>query len=406
MTNPLSLDRFSLIAPLRRSLPGLALLALPVVAGCPPVEEEEEPTIEVAFDSDLVIVDIAAGEQHTVLLTEDGDVWATGNNTDGELGHPEDVGMLETLTLTPDVGEVLDIVAGDLQTFLIYEDGTADAFGWNGDGQLGIGSDADRQFGAAAVQTTGIASLSAGSGHTLAIDANGDALGWGNNLSGEVGDNSTDDRTTPVFLPVLEDVLSIDASRGGASSVASTEDGTLYTWGSNGQGQLGDAGDGTNALTPQVLDVEFAAVDVAAGQSHMLALDTDGNVWGWGTNDFGQLGTGAASPVERPVRTAEITDVVAIDAGNDWSIAIKDDGTVWVWGTGTSGQLGNDFDDNGPALVPQQVPLLEDIVQVTAGSYHAIALDADGNVFAWGLSDMGQLSLGVEEWRYSPVQIF
>jgi len=406
MTSPLSLARLSLTARLRRSLPGLALLALPVVAGCPPVVEEEEPTIEVAFDSDVVIVDIAAGEQHTVILSEDGAVWATGNNSDGELGHPEEFGLAESFTLTPDVGEVMDIVAGDIQTFLIYADGTADAFGWNGDGQLGIGSDEDRQFGAAAVQTAGIEFISGGSGHTLAIDSNGDALGWGNNLSGEVGDNTNDDRTTPVFLPVLEDVLGIDASRGGASSVANTEDGTLYTWGNNGQGQLGDAGDGTNALTPQVLDVDFAAVDVAAGQSHMLALDTDGNVWGWGTNDFGQLGTGTATQVERPVQTAGITDVVAIDAGNDWSIALKDDGTVWVWGTGTSGQLGNDFDDNGPALVPQQVPMLENIVQVTAGSYHAIALDADGNVFAWGLSDMGQLSLGIEEWRYSPVQVW
>lgn len=392
---------------MHRSLATPALITACTLAGCPVPSEpapEDPAAIEVAFDGAATIVALAAGEQHSALLAEDGTVWTSGNNSDGELGFPESTGLLEAFAPVPDVEDVVDVSAGSIQTFLLYADGTAEAFGWNGDGQLGTGGSGDRQFGPAAVQTAGLVALAASGNHTLAIDDDGDALGWGWNVSGAVGDNSTEERRTPVALPVLEDVVAVDA--GGQSSAAVTEDGTLYTWGGNGVGQLGDAGDGPNALAPQVLDVSFDAVDVAVGSNHMLAIDTDGRLWAWGENDQGQLGLGTETTVERPTRIEGLEDVVAVDAGSDWSLALTADGSVWVWGAGSSGQLGAGPQETGPALAPQQVEGLVDVVSIEAGTFHALALDADGDVFAWGLTDMGQLGLPIADWQYRPVQVF
>ncbi|WP_274652828.1 RCC1 domain-containing protein [Paenibacillus humicola] len=181
-------------------------------------------------------------------------------------------------------------------------------------------------------------------------------------------------------------------------SIALQSDGTVWTWGNNWYGQLGD-GTKENRVTPVQVKNLTDVVDVAAGNWHSLALKSDGTVWAWGYNYYGQLGDGSTIDRDTPVQVQGLDSVVAIAAGSFFNLALKSDGTVWAWGSNDGSQLGDwtDIDRHTPVKMIEQDSVghyLDSVVAVAAGDQFSLALKKDGTVWAWGLNGSGQIGTG------------
>lgn len=348
---------------------------------------------------------VAAGEQHSLVLTRAGTVYAFGNNADGQAGHPESVGVVESPDPVAGLGEVTEVFAGAVTSFVLRRDGSVLGFGFAQDGRLGVGSSpATRQYSplAFAAQGASISVMAGGSEHTLALTTARRVLAVGANRSGEVGNNSRNGAAVPIELPLM-DVRSIAAGNGGFSVVAN-ESGALYTWGNNSVGQLGD-GTTVAALSPQILMGVEGVTQVAAGGEHGLALRTDGTVVAWGVNSAGQLGLGSLSASQRATAVPGLTNVTWIGAGNAYSVVLRSDGSVWVAGSDAQGQQGNGNGQTAPQTSFTAVPGLNDVVRVAAGSSHILVIRANGAVWGWGLNDQSQLGTGIAEMESSPIRV-
>jgi alpha-tubulin suppressor-like RCC1 family protein len=189
---------------------------------------------------------------------------------------------------------------------------------------------------------------------------------------------------------------------GGYHSLALKNNGTVYAWGYNNYGQLGN-GNKINSSIPILINNLTNVTAVAAGTHHSLALKSDGTVWAWGRNDYGQLGIGTTNNSSFPVQVTGLTNVVAIAAGAHHNVALKQDGTVWTWGYNNAGQLGIGTTLNN--YIPVRVNLLANIKGIAASDHHSLAVNGDGNMFGWGENNTGELGIGSTTNWIAPVQL-
>ena len=248
--------------------------------------------------------------------------------------------------------------------------------------------------------------IAAGAYHNLAVAANGTVWAWGANYAGQLGDGTTVDRKRPIRVSSLTHVIAV--AGGQSHSLALRSDGSVWAWGDNQRGQLGDGGT-ENSGTPVKVkgleltrDVRERVIAIAAGAWFSLALQSDGTIWAWGSNQFGQLGDGSFDDRLEPVRVTSrkgepLDRVKAIEAGYDFSLALRANGTVWAWGSNSAGQLGRGSiggaspnpgrvsDRSGPGA------WLRNVIAIAGGGSHSLALIADGTVRAWGMNERGQL---------------
>ncbi|MEC4685982.1 MAG: hypothetical protein VST71_09665 [Nitrospirota bacterium] len=247
--------------------------------------------------------------------------------------------------------------------------------------------------------TCSIVSVAAGDAHTVALRTDGTVWAWGDNRSGQLGDGTTLDSITPVQVNGLAEVAVVAA--GIYHTIALKTDGTVWAWGSNYTGQLGD-GTKTDSSTPvQVIDLTNVTA-IATKSFHTIALKSDGTIWTWGSNNYGQLGDGPTIYSIMPVQVNELTDVAAIAVGGEHTVALKSDGTVWAWGRNDYGQLGSETTERcelGPtcSITPLQVTGLTDVAAIAGGGSHTIALKKDGTVWAWGSNIFDQLGVTTSE---------
>ncbi|MDW7739723.1 MAG: dockerin type I domain-containing protein [Bacillota bacterium] len=242
--------------------------------------------------------------------------------------------------------------------------------------------------------------VSAGNSHTLAIRGDGSVWSWGYNGFGQLGDGTREDRHSPEVISGLTNVKAVSAGNG--FSLAVKTDGTVWSWGRNNLGQLGNATK-TERTTPGAVSNLTGVSMVSAGYGHSLALKNDGTVWTWGYNTYGQLGDSTFIDRTIPVRISCLSNVKAVSAGYNHSLALKSDGTVLAWGQNNWGQLGDNSTTSRAR--PVQVANLTGIVAVSAGRYHSMALKDDGTVWTWGRNDSGQLGIGTETSRITPVEV-
>lgn len=254
--------------------------------------------------------------------------------------------------------------------------------------------------------------LSAGLSHTAYVDEHGTLWTWGSNQEGQLGAETQEtgvDRegnqvaVSGTSLAVLEDVRSVAA--GGDFTVALKTDGTLWAWGGNDYGQLGNGTVVSAAQPVQVLDQVTA---VSAGDYHVAAIRADGTLWTWGDNLYGQLGDGTRDSVSAPHQV--LADVRFAVMGDYHAAAISTDGTLYTWGSNLDGQLGtgglgDTTDEETGAmlqLTPTAVSLPAAVSNVTVGAGHTAAILSDGTLWTWGRNDAMQLGLteaGAQVWE-------
>jgi len=192
------------------------------------------------------------------------------------------------------------------------------------------------------------------------------------------------------------------AAAGWFHNLAAKTDGTVWAWGRNNFGQLGNGTTNQSNVPVQVTNLS-GAVGVAGGAYHSVALKSDGTVWAWGYNGSGQLGNGTTTNSSTPVQVSNLTGITAVAAGCNFSLALKSDGTVWDWGDNSYGQLGNGTTTNSSK--PLQVSSLSGVTAIAGGCDHALALKSDGTVWTWGDNHNGQLGNGTTTNSSTPVKV-
>lgn len=334
-------------------------------------------------------------------LASDGTVWAWGDSRSGQLGS----GQTSNTSRPAQVYGLSGVKAvgnGYYTAYALMGDGTVRAWGVGGSGQIGDGMEEDRSFPTAVSGLSDITAIATGSGfHELAVDKDGRVWGWGNNDSGQLGEDP--DVVWQQDVPALVDGIS-DAkavATGGSFSLALTNDGEVWAWGWNKQGQLGSGTSDELRWTPEKIAGLPPIVAIGAGYNNGVALDADGNVWGWGQNTNGAIGDGTYSERRAPVKISGIDHVAAIAAGYYHTLALKTDGTVWSWGLNNYNQLGDGTDVKKNA--PVQVPGLPAMAALSAGPFYNHAVDRYGNGWAWGSNSYGSFGDGTTTSRSMPV---
>ncbi|MDI6788950.1 MAG: RCC1 repeat-containing protein, partial [Planctomycetota bacterium] len=281
------------------------------------------------------------------------------------------------------------VACGANHTLGLRNDGTVFAWGSNGYGQLGIGN-TTTQYVPTQTGLANIISIATGLNHSLALRNDGTVWSWGAGIYGQLGDGTnTTSQTTPVQVIGIDNVVAIAAVDN--TSFAVLNDGTVRAWGQNAYSQLQLPSTGINSYQRPFTVTLTGITAVACGNEHTLAVGSGGTVFAWGYNTYGELGDGDNSTKYTPVQTVGLSNITAVAAGYNHSLALKNDGTVHSWGRNNYGQLGQGgtTDSNVPLLVPG----ITTAVAIAACAYSSYALLSDGSVLAWGYNNYGQLGL-------------
>jgi len=388
-------------SPLRALLVGLVL-----ALGCERPEGQEAPPLErqaQAVNGQVKRALVSGGVRHSLSVKPDGTVWAWGANSSGQLGD----GTIATRTQpvqAPGLSAMKSVAAGYQHSLALGTNGKVWAWGSNGFGQLGEATTTTRRL--IPTQVAGVGDgvdMAAGLYHSLVLRADGTVWAWGANSYGQLGDNSTSTRVAPTQVGVGTLPVTMALAAGAYHSLALSADGTVWTWGSNSYGQLGESTTTTRRSVPVQVPGLTGVVAISAGYYHSLALRVDGSVWAWGENLNGQLGDGTTTRRSVPAQVPGLSGVVALGGGGLHSLALGTDGAVWVWGSNTEGQLGNTTRTH--TLTPVRLQAPSDVVALDGGDMHSLAQRADGTLWAWGDNGYGQVGNATLVDQLSPVQV-
>jgi alpha-tubulin suppressor-like RCC1 family protein len=248
-------------------------------------------------------------------VTHAGTVWSWGSGGYGALGTGGVTWSSEPLRI-PGLTGITATAGGAATGYALRNDGTVWAWGWNADGQLGNGSTAESSNVPVRVTgLSGVTAIAAGGSTAYALTADGSVWAWGSNVAGKLGNGPAPELSrVPVRIAGLSGVTAISA--GQAQAFAVRDDGSVWSWGTNYRGGLGNGGDSNSSVPVQVLDITDAVAVTAAQSSGGLALDSTGRMWSWGDNDTGDLGVGSDIPFRnRPGVIPGLTGVSVLGAG-------------------------------------------------------------------------------------------
>jgi uncharacterized delta-60 repeat protein len=328
---------------------------------------------QLGVGSDPVIA-VAGGTHHTLTVAADGTVWAAGWNATGQLGDGTTIDRHAAVPV-PGLTRIVAVAAGTYHSLALRDDGTVWAWGWNYFGQLGNGSTVDRRTPVQVPGLTQVTAIAAGAHHNLALKADGTAWAWGWNGVGQLGIGSTVDSRVPVRVSLPAGVTDI-AAGSYHSLFLYNSNGTIAVAGWNAFGQLGiDTGP---SLSPSVVAGSGTDrgryVAVAGGGLHSLAIRADGTVWAWGWNHFGELGDGSTVDRHTPVMVTGVSNAAWVAGGAYHSLVLGRDGVAKAWGWNGYGQLGTASTGDSPVPVAvTAVPPGTVVVGIAAGALHSLA---------------------------------
>lgn len=336
---------------------------------------------------------IAAGASHTILV-KDGTVWTWGRNDYGQLGNGANTDSYIPSQI--DISNVVSVKCGNSHSIALKSDKTVWCWGKNNTGQLGDGTTTGRETPVSISSLTDIVSIAAGHSHSIAVRGTEKAvLTWGSSVlnqlgySGENTCSMTPCQRAPLQLFNFADISSVSAGYGHNLAI---RNGEIRAWGYNLRGQIGD-GTTSDKLAPVSVKADASSnfdhtKAIAAGYSHSVALKDDGTVWAWGDNSKGQLGDNTNIQRLYPVQVSGLDSVSAIASGEYHVLAIRN-GAVWAWGDNFKGQLGDGT--TVQRKVPTQIPNFSNVIAIAAGGNHSLAVKEDGTLWAWGDNTYGQL---------------
>lgn len=285
------------------------------------------------------------------------------------------------------------------QFSMIVRRGTLYTCGMNKSGQLGTGQ-ADDCYNIPVKVMDEVKTVAGGYDTAFAVTKDGTLYGWGGNQYGQLADGTFENANTPV--EIMSDVTAVAAGNGHVLAI--TTDGSVYSWGDNSYNLVGQSdcenADGVPCQSKPVKIMDHG-VNVSAGEQTSFVVTEDGVLYGWGLDQNGQIGVAEAdSESEEKVayqsEPAEIlTDVKKVSAGRYYhTLALKNDGTVYAWGNNLNGAVGAQSKSDGDTVFSEPVQVLEDCVDISAGSSHSLALKSNGELYAWG--SQLNLQIGVE----------
>lgn len=329
------------------------------------------------------------------------------------------IGLLLLLTgcLTKKITEVVDYVpdnpvqyvgAAALAGFAVDQEGSLYTWGYTYNSGLGD------EWGHSYVpeRISGLADVQKIVGfedHYVALTNTGNVYTWGDDFFGQLGngDNSSTQITTPIHLSDLDDKDIVDIASGYAFTLCLTKHGSIFSWGYNGDGQLGNEKPESSDSPERIFvygDGQF--VDIAAGRFHSVALTYTGKVYAWGNNKRGQLGNGEISVKEiSPVEVSGLPEnIIAIEAARDRTYALTSDGVLYAWGENDYGQLGDGSTQERHSPV-KVIGIEGKVIAVSAGALHTIILTDENKMYAWGMNEGGQLGIGTTIDSSTPKQV-
>jgi len=343
----------------------------------------------------------AMGNGNSISLREDGTLWTWGNDESGQLGNGTSLNAEGPQPILTNM--MWRVVAASAHAAAIREDGQLWLWGLNNHGQLGIGTfSLGPNYGESAPRAIATnhswKAVATGQYFTLALREDGMLWSWGENYNGVLGIGMFS-TNSPSPQPVMTNVTWRAISAGSSHALALRDDGTLWAWGLNSHGQLGD-GTITNRNSPVRVFSNKTWAAISAGGYHSVALATDGTLWAWGHGTLGQLGDGREQNSSTPVRVGMNKSWTFVSARSFSTMAIATDGTLWAWGANFDGELGDRTWLR--RSLPVQVATNESWIAATPGT---MAVAANGTLWTWGDNDYGQLGRPVSRDRPIPLQI-
>ena len=382
---------------------------------------------------------IAAGGYKSYAIQSDGSLlgWGGGKSyrvsgkgeNYGGIGDGTDEDRLSPAKIMDDVVVVSNM--GDILAAAIKTDGSLWAWGHNGVGQIGDGTvtkygdygdviENNSRLSPVKVMED-VVSVSVGRTFAMAVKTDGSLWAWGDNLHSQLGIGKTPTRTpygydmdtwhlaiNPLPVKIMDDMAHISAGLVHSASIKT--DGSLWAWGDNGFGQIGD---GTvsffahrdpqyhkNNDRPSPIKIMDDVTLVSAGMFYTAAIKTDGSLWAWGDNQRGQLGDGTTKAKHSPVKIID-SDVVYVSAGSEHTMAVMSDNSLWAWGYNDCGQLGN----GKTSKMVRPTKIMNDVAHVSAGAGHTMAVKTDGSLWVWGWNEYGQLGNGTTKGCRSPMKL-
>ena len=360
------------------------------------------------------LTDISAGDAHSCAIANQ-ELYCWGYASDGQIGQTTN--SPTPLRVGSETGW-LRISLGAYHSCGILQ-GALFCWGWNEDAQLGNGTTTNTSSPARVGQATDWTDISLGTYHTCGVQGGG-MYCWGQNYNNQLGDGTIETRATPTAVGSDTDWQAVGVSSFGSCGLRPgelscwgidvkglagrkmtanrwsthycivTTDDRLFCWGGNGDGQLGLGDTGAHPYLNAVPDLDGVTLDAAAEGASTCAVKTDGTVWCWGDNSYGQLGDGASLDSSVPQAVSGLADIVQIAMGERHVCALEADGTLWCWGFNDAGQLG----DGSLTTRRTPVSVATGVTQVSCGGKHTCVVKTDGNAWCWGDNAFGQLGDG------------
>ncbi|MGB1461289.1 MAG: S8 family serine peptidase [Candidatus Thalassarchaeaceae archaeon] len=355
-----------------------------------------------------VLTQVSSGAFHSCAILDDGSVSCWGENSNGQLGDGTRDSSLEPERASMPLGrKAIEISSGSYHTCTLLDDGSIRCWGDNAFGQLGDGTTIERTTPVTVDLGPGMSAtgVSSGESHTCAVLNDKSVKCWGLNRNGQLGDNSFEDSLAPVHT-AFEGIEVLEISSGSFHTCAITSDRSVMCWGENWNGQLGD-GSNSDRNTPVQVTVpsNSSAVTIDSGAFHTCLGMNDGTMFCWGYNEYGQLGNGATSDSNAPQPSPLSPDLLLMQVGVGLfhSCGLFDTGEVACWGGNSNGQLGDGTQTSHSS--PEIITLSTNASSIAVGHRHTCAILDDASLKCWGANEYGQVGDGSTSDLDSPASI-